>query len=141
MAKNVRDRIQDFFLGNAGVRRVADDPQITAELVMLLRVAVVDGRVKDSEIKSFQKICEKAFGISAEDFPEVLSYLEDFGFEISGEQALGMFKDYDDERKRILMKHMMEIARADDELHNHERIMLQRAATFLGMTGDQWSSN
>lgn len=136
MNKKVRDRIQDFFLGNEGVRKVADDPLVTAELVMLLRIVMADGKIRDSELVGFQKICEKAFGIAPEDFPEVMSFLEDFAFETTGKQALEMFKDHSEERKRELLANMAALARADDEMHGHERLILQRAASYLGIIGD-----
>ena len=102
-----------MFEGDPGVRKVADDPVLSAELLLLFRMILADGMVKDSEMEMFRRICRDAFGIEDESFDGVVEYLNDFGYETSGAQAIEVFRELDPERRRLLARHMAEIAKAD----------------------------
>jgi uncharacterized tellurite resistance protein B-like protein len=43
----------------------------------------------------FRRICQDAFGISEESLDGVVEYLNDFGYETSGAQALALFSELD----------------------------------------------
>jgi uncharacterized tellurite resistance protein B-like protein len=133
LAHSLLKSLKNFFNGNASVRKVADDPALTAELLLLFRVMLADGRVQDEEEAAFERICKTAFGIEAEDIAEVTDYLRAFGYETSGRQALEMFNDVPPERRRALVEHMRDIAMSDAHFPQNERLLIDKVAELLGV--------
>jgi uncharacterized tellurite resistance protein B-like protein len=133
MADSLLRSLKDFFNGNASVRKVADDPALTAELLLLFRVMLADGRVQDEEQAAFERICQTAFGIEADDISKVTDYLREFGYETSGHQAIHMFAEATPERRAALIEHMRDIAAADAEFLPSERVLIDKVAEMLGV--------
>lgn len=125
--------IGSLFDGDAGVRKVADDPVLTAELLLLFRMILADGVATDAEMKAFRRICTAGFGIPDRSVDRVIEYLNDFGYETRGSQAVAMFRDLDPERRRLLAQHMAEIAKADSQLAGAEVRLLSRTLEMLGL--------
>lgn len=134
MAVSLLKRITTLFDGDPGVRKVADDPALSAELLLLFRMILADGVVEDSEMETFRRICRDSFGIADESFDGVVEYLNDFGYETNGAQALAMFRDFEPERRRELARHMAEIAKADEKLAENEVRLLRRTLELLGIS-------
>jgi uncharacterized tellurite resistance protein B-like protein len=134
MAQGLLAKVRSIFEGDPGVRRVADDPTLTAELLLLFRMILVDGEVSDSELKTFRQICRDSFGISEESIDGVVEFLNNFGYETSGAQALSLFQELDPERRKLLARHMAEIAKADSHLAEKEVLLLRRTLEVLGLS-------
>ena len=133
MPSRLLTRIRDLFEGDPGVRKVADDPVLSAELLLLFRMILADGTVSNSEMTSFRRICTESFGISAESVDAVIEFLNDYGYETTGAQALAVFEELDVDRKRQLARHMAEIAKADTQIGEQEVKLLKRALDLLGL--------
>jgi uncharacterized tellurite resistance protein B-like protein len=134
MARGLLAQIREIFEGDPGVRKVADDPVLSAELLLLFRMILADGQVSDAEMAVFRRICAESFGIGAESIEGVVEYLNDFGYETSGAQAIEMFRELDVERRRTLARHMAEIAKADRQLAENEVRLLRRTLDLLGIS-------
>lgn len=134
MATGVLTRIRTLFDGDPGVRKVADDPVLSAELLLLFRMILADGTVSDSEMDTFRRICREAFGIGEESLDGVVEYLNDFGYETSGAQALALFGELEVERRKLLARHMADIAKADSQLAENEVRLLRRTLDVLGLS-------
>ncbi|MEQ1950522.1 TerB family tellurite resistance protein [Mesorhizobium yinganensis] len=134
MAQGLLSRFRNMFEGDPGVRKVADDPTLSAELLLLFRMILADGEVSDSEIKTFRRICRDAFGIGEESIDGVVEFLNDFGYETSGQQALALFQDLDIDRRKLLARHMADIAKADSRLAEKEVRLLRRTLEVLGLS-------
>jgi len=128
------DKIRALVGQGTTVQRVADDQQLTAELILLVRMMFADGEMKPDELEQFKEICATRCDIPAEDIPDVVKFLTDFGYETSAENAAGMFAGMDVERKRAILRRMVRIAHSDDELDPKESLMIQRTADILGLT-------
>ena len=135
----ILDSISDMLKSRSSVQMVADDPQLTAEMLLLVRVMFADGNLSPEELDLFKTICESQFNIPADDVPEVVKFLRDFGYETSGEQAAEMFATLPDERRRELMVHVLKMARADALLHQKEIDLIARVADILGYSREQVS--
>ena len=120
-----------LFEGDPGVRRVADDPTLTAELLLLFRMMLADGTIRQRELDTFKRICRDAFGIGEESFRGVMRYLQDFGYETTAPQALDIFRALPLERRQQLVRHLADIAQADAQMHEHEVRLLKRTLDFL----------
>ena len=116
------------------VRRVADDEQLTAELILLVRIMFADGEMTGDELEKFKEICATRCDIPEKDIPEVVKYLVDFGYETTAENAAGMFSEMDVERKRAILRRMVRIAHSDDHLDPRESLLIQKTADTLGLT-------
>ena len=114
------------------VRLVANDPALTAELLLLFRMILADGDVKDRELQMLRRICESAFGINADAIDGIYKYLQDYSYETSTDQSAQMFSSLSVERRQELLDHMIAIAEADDELASNEIKLLGRTAAMLG---------
>ncbi len=134
MAAGLLAQIKELFEGDPGVRKVADDPVLSAELLLLFRMILADGQVSDSEMEVFRRICRDSFGIPEESMQGVIDYLNDFGYETSGAQAIDMFRDLDMERRKVLARHMAEIAKADRQLAENEVRLLRRTLDLLAIS-------
>ena len=128
------DQIRSIFDGDPGVRKVADDPVLSAELLMLFRMILADGSVSESEMAVFRRICKEAFGIAETSIDSVIEYLNDFGYETNGSQAIALFRDLDVERRKLLARHMAEIAKADAKLAESEVKLLRRTLDLLDIS-------
>lgn len=134
MAKSILRSLREFIEGNRSVRKVADDIELTSELILLVRMMFADGELRSEEVSNFKRICTTAFDIPENDVPEVLQYLKDYGYETSAADAAQMFEDLDLERKRALLVHMLSIAKADNDLDVEEAELIRHTAETLGLT-------
>jgi uncharacterized tellurite resistance protein B-like protein len=128
------ERLRVLFEGNPAVKRVADDPTLSAELMLLLRMVLADGEVDAAEMVMFKQICANVFGIEGEALKEVTEYLQDFGYEITTSKALALFAAQPMERRVGLARHMAEIASADQDFSRKEAELLKRTMTLLGIS-------
>jgi uncharacterized tellurite resistance protein B-like protein len=134
MAFALLDQIRSIFDGDPGVRKVADDPVLSAELLMLFRMILADGTVSESEMAAFRRICQEAFGIPEASIDSVIEYLNEFGYETNSSQAIAQFRDLDVERRKLLARHMAEIAKADSQLAGNEMQLLRRTLDLLDIS-------
>ncbi len=107
---------------------------LSAELLLLFRMILADGVVKEEEMAMFRRICREAFDIPEESIDGVIEYLNDFGYETNGGQAVAMFQEMDEERRRELARHMVEIAKANSQLAENEVRLLRRTLEMLGIS-------
>ncbi len=135
MTESFVAKIMNLFEGDPAIRKVADDPVLTAELLLLFRMILADGVVREEELAMFKRICKDAFGIGEESFGGVVRYLHDFGYETTGPQAMSVFRALDDRKKKQLLRHMLDIAKSDEELNPQEKKLLKRTLEVLGYGG------
>lgn len=133
MLDSVLAKVRMMIEGDPGVRKVADDPLLSAELLLLLRMILADGKVDDNEVATFRRICRDAFGIEGESIDGVVDYLNDFGYETSGTQAVDLFRGLDLDRRKTLARHMAAIAKADTQLAEQEIRLLKPTLELLGV--------
>ena len=131
------DTLKDFLLQRSAVQMVADDPATTAELLLLVRMIFADGELKGDELAAFKGVLAEGFGIPDEEVPEVMRFLKDVGYETTGKQAADTFRDLPDERKRLLLQHLMRVAVADNKLHRSEIELIEKVAETLGVSSEQ----
>jgi len=134
MAFALLDQIRSIFDGDPGVRKVADDPVLSAELLMLFRMILADGSISESEMETFRRICRESFNIPEESMDRVIDYLNESGYETSGSQAMALFQELDVDRRKLLARHMAEIAKADRHLAESEVKLLRRTLDILGIS-------
>lgn len=132
MAHGLLARLRDLIEGNASVKRIADDPALMAELLLLLRMVLADGEVAERELAALRRVAG-SFGIAGDDFERMIGYLEDFGYEVSAAQAIAVFRELDKDRRLLLARHMAEIAKADRELSRFEVRLLARVVDMLAL--------
>ena len=133
MSEGFLSRIRQLFEGDPGIRRLADDPVLTAELLLLFRMILADGSVEEKELATFRRICTESFGIPKESLVGVIRYLQDYGYETTGSQALTLFQTLDRDRRVQLGRHLAEIAKADENLSEHEVRLLKRTLEVLDL--------
>ncbi|MEM1376684.1 MAG: TerB family tellurite resistance protein [Pseudomonadota bacterium] len=126
------DTIKSMLERDKTVRLVANDPALTAELLLLFRVMLADGEVRDEELFAFKSICRSAFGLNPEAMTEVYKYLEDFGYEMTADQTAEIFRELSIDRRRELLDRMIQIAESDNVLDPRELALLGRTADMLG---------
>lgn len=133
MLDSVLATVRMMIEGDPGVRKVADDPVLSAELLLLFRMILADGKVDANEMATFRRICRDAFGIEDGSIDGVVDYLNDFGYETSGTQAIDLFRGLDLDRRKALARHMAAIAKADTQLAEQEIRLLKRTLELLGV--------
>ncbi|MEM9331710.1 MAG: TerB family tellurite resistance protein [Pseudomonadota bacterium] len=133
------NQIRNWLEQDKTVRRVAEDIQLTSELILLVRMIFADGKLKPQELHDFKQICKIAFDIPEEDVPDVLKYLQEFGYETTTEDAAAMFQNLDIERKKALLVHMLSIAKSDKEIHQGEADLIRRTAALLGLNAEDFA--
>ncbi|GAB5505213.1 MAG: TerB family tellurite resistance protein [Rhizobiaceae bacterium] len=113
------------------MRKVAEDPALTAELLLLVRMVLADGEVRARELDALRRIATNSLGIDGDDLEQVLDHLGAFGYEITPIQAIAVFRELDMDRRISLARHMATLAKADDELSHHEIRLLARVVEIL----------
>ena len=137
MSESIFDRISAFLNKKSAVQRVADDPALASELLLLLHVVFADGDQHPAEIAAFKEIAFRNFGIAAEDIPEVAEYLKDFAYETTTKQAANMLAEMAPERRLSLLRDLMTIACADNRIDKSETVLIQRVADVLGIKHEE----
>ncbi|OCW57612.1 TerB family tellurite resistance protein [Hoeflea olei] len=128
------ERVRAFLDRASSVNKVAHDPVLTAELLLLVRMSFADKSVEPEEADAFAAICTRMLGLNGEELGDILKYLNDFGYETTDAQAAGMLASLDPERKRAILDHMALVARADGEIDPRERRLLEATARRLGFS-------
>lgn len=132
----VIEKIRGWLDQDKSVRMVAEDIQLTSELILLVRMMFADGTLRPQELENFKNICRIAFDIPEEDVPKVIEYLQDFGYETSVSDAVAMFEGMEWERKKTLLVHLLSIAKSDNLVHDNEAELLRRISDLLGVTAE-----
>ena len=132
MAGGLLDKIKSMLDRERTVRLVANDPALTAELLLLFRMILADGEVNEAELGIFKRLCAEAFGLNPDAMDGVYAYLHDFSYETTSAQSIEVFTDMPLERRQQLMDHMIAIAQADEALDPKEMRLLERTADRLG---------
>jgi uncharacterized tellurite resistance protein B-like protein len=133
MAQGLLAKLREVMQGNSSVRRVADDPALMAELLLLFRMVLVDGDVHERELDTIRRIASENFGIDGDDLDKVLRHLQSFGYEITPAQAIAVFQEFDMERRLLLARHLAEVAKADEELSRYEVRLIARVVEMLDL--------
>ena len=133
------DDIRKWVDADKSVKRVAEDLQLTSELILLVQIMFVDGEIRKREMADFKRICNVAFGIPEDDVPQVVQYLKDFGYETSVQDAANMFEEMPFERKKELLLNMLSIAKSDESLHASEVELIRKTAEILGIDAQSLS--
>ncbi|MEM8749617.1 MAG: TerB family tellurite resistance protein [Pseudomonadota bacterium] len=136
----ILDSIGELLNRKSSVQMVADNPQTSAEILLLIRTMFADGEMQPEELEMFKRLCQSLFNIPPEDVPEVIRYLREVSYETNHEQAAGIFDETPVERKQELMTHLVMMAMADSRVHEQEKEILKRVASVLGYTSEQIDS-
>jgi len=126
------ERVRAFLDQNASLNKVARDPILTAELLLLVRMSFADKTVEPAEADAFAAICTRLLGLNGDELTDILKYLNDFGYETTDAQAADMLADLDEARKREILDHLATVAKADGEVDARERRLFEATARRLG---------
>ncbi len=133
----ILDSIGNMLKSKSSVQMVADDPHLTSEIMLLVRMMFIDGDLAGPEMELFKQYCISVFGIPEEDVADVIEYLRDYGYETTGEQAAAVFRDMPGERRAEILGHLITMARADNVLHEQELDLIRRVSRVLGYSQEQ----
>lgn len=126
------ERVRAFLDQHGSLNKVAHDPVLTAELLLLVRMSFADRTVEAAEADAFAAICTRLLGLDGDELKDILKYLHDFGYETTNAQAAAMLADLDEARKREILDHLATIAKANGEVDERERRLLEATARRLG---------
>lgn len=105
---------------------------MVAELLMLFRMILADGEVREAELATLRRICREAFGVDEAAFPALMEVIERMGA-VNEMQSVRAFRGFDHPRRVALARRMMAIAQADDELNSREERFLVRVLDILDL--------
>lgn len=126
------ERVRALLDQHGSLNKVAHDPVLTAELLLLVRMSFADRTVEPAEADAFAAVCTRLLGLHGDELKDILKYLHDFGYETTDAQAAAMLADLDEARKREILDHLATIAKADGEVDARERRLLEATARRLG---------
>lgn len=127
-------RITNYFARNSAVRKVAENPAIAAELLLLTKILFADQECSYQETEAFARIAAERFGIERKVLPDVVKYLQDFGYETSTGQAALIFAELEPKYRVELIRDLMQIAVADNLVEQREVRMIERVAAIIGIS-------
>ena len=113
--------------------KLSENPAAMAEVLVLFRMVLADGVVHPSQLTAFERICERQFGISPRDMPELHALLESPKARSCDAQAFTLLGQLDTEARKALLDDMKRIACAKDGLNVGEDRLLRRTASLLGL--------
>ena len=126
------ERVRALLDQHASLNKVAHDPVLTAELLLLVRMSFADKTVHAAEADAFAAICTRMLGLNGDELTDILKYLNEFGYETTDAQAAEMLAELDEQRKREILDHLAAVARADGEIDDRERRLLEATARRFG---------
>lgn len=145
MVEGIFQKISNYFTRNSVVSKVAGDPAIAAELLLLVKIIYADGKFGHGETAAFVKIAQQQFEIPISALPDVIRYLGDYGYETTIGQAATLFSELAPERRVSLIRNLMTIATADDYINENDVAFIERITAILGISPQQvdeiWQSN
>ena len=106
MTKTFFENLHDTLDDNPAVKRIAANPVVAAELLLLFRMILADGVIDKAEMEMFKRICRLHFGIDDQSFHDVVRYLNFFCMEKTDAEAIGVFQSLEEVRKKELVEHM-----------------------------------
>ncbi|MBW3095750.1 TerB family tellurite resistance protein [Pseudohoeflea coraliihabitans] len=127
------ERLASLIGERTSVSQVADDPVLTAELLLLVRMGFADHEVNAPEAAAFRAICTRALGLDGDELGDIIRFLDSFGYETSSAQAAEMLRDLPEKRRREIMDHLATMARADGTVTDSERALFHATARRLGL--------
>ncbi|MEM5474178.1 TerB family tellurite resistance protein [Hoeflea sp. AS60] len=126
------ERVRALLDQSTSLSKVANDPVLTAELLLLVRMSFADKTVEPAEADAFAAICTRLLGLNGDELTDILRYLNDFGYETTDAQAAEMLADLDEARKREILDHLAIVAKAGGEVDDRERRLFEATARRLG---------
>ncbi|UXM96245.1 MULTISPECIES: TerB family tellurite resistance protein [unclassified Bartonella] len=145
MSEGFFHKIANYFTRNSVVSKVAGDPAIAAELLLLIKIIFADGERGHAETEVFAQIAQQQFDIPADALPDVIRYLGDYGYETTTAQAAALFSDLAPERRISLVRNLMAVASADNYIDENEVAFIERVSAILGISPQEvdeiWKSN
>jgi uncharacterized tellurite resistance protein B-like protein len=129
------ERVRGLVGMHSSMNKVAHDPALTAELLLLVRMSFADKSVEPAEAEAFAAVCTRLLGLHADELGDILKYLNDFGYETSNAQAAEMLAGLSEARRREILDHLAIVAKADGEIDARERRLLEATANRLGFSG------
>jgi uncharacterized tellurite resistance protein B-like protein len=93
------ERVRAFLESHDSLNRVAHDPALTAELLLLVRMSFADKSVEPAEAEAFAAVCTRLLGLHADELGDIFKYLNDFGYETSNAQAAEMLAGLSEARR------------------------------------------
>ena len=97
---------------NSAVRKLADDPISLAQILLLFRVVLADGHVAEPELATFRAICEREFGVGANELSALHTLLESPKGLMAETQMFFLLKRLDDQARNRLLGMMSEMAKS-----------------------------
>lgn len=129
------ERVRSLAGMHSSMNKVAHDPALTAELLLLVRMSFADKSVEPAEADAFAAVCTRLLGLNADELGDILKYLNEFGYETSNAQAAEMLAGLSEARRREILNHLAIVAKADGEVDARERRLLEATANRLGFSG------
>lgn len=127
------DKVRGLFDVHSSIEKVADDPHLVAELLLLVRMSFADDKVGPEEAAAFTGVCTRLLGLHADELGDILKYIHDFGYETTDAQAAAMLAELPVARKRAILDHLAAVARADGNIDPREKELFSATARRLGM--------
>lgn len=113
--------------------QLAGNPVALAEVLVLFRMVLADGVVQPSQLTAFERICERQFGISPRDMPDLHALLDSPRARLIDAEAFSLLSQLDTGARTALLDHMMRIARAHSNVGEREDRFIRRTASLLGL--------
>lgn len=126
-------QLRDLISQKSSVEKLADDPALMAEVLLLVRMSFADHSVKPAEADAFRKICSTALGLDDSEVGDIVRFVDDSGYETTNAQAAEMLAGLSEDRRRKIMDHMATIARSDGDVSDEERKLFHDTARRLGL--------
>ena len=95
-------------------------------------MSFADKTVQPAEADAFAAICTRLLGLNGDELTDILKYLNDFSYETTDAQAAEMLAGLGEDRKREILDHLATVARADGEIDDRERRLLEATARRFG---------
>lgn len=125
-------RLRRMVEGNSAAR-IAGDPTLMAELLLVVRMSFADRKVSPEEADAFRAICTRVLGLEGDELGEVMRFIDAFGYETTDQQAAAVLAELPEARRRQIMEHLAAMARADGTVDPRERALFNATARRLGL--------
>jgi uncharacterized tellurite resistance protein B-like protein len=115
------------------LNKAAYDPAMTAEMLLLLRMILADGRIGDERTEMLRRICRDSIDLGDGAFEAVTAFADETAQGISQPQMIAVFRGFDRERRIALARRLAAIVQSDAELKRREARVMIRVLDILDL--------
>ncbi|PWV98980.1 putative tellurite resistance protein B-like protein [Hoeflea marina] len=136
LVKVLAERFRRKPVRSPAIERLAGDPVAMAQMLLLFRVVLLDGVVRQEELNGFERVCRDRFDIGAEDLAAMHALLDSPEGRAVEAEKFELLRMLGRAERRQLLAAMISIAGGESAMNEDTQRLIGNTADLLGIDPD-----